>query len=189
MNDKVYFSPQADFYPGFLSKEQIKIHFEGHHLGYLKAAERTLGPLNSESFARHLKQNKNNNSPLANNLRQIFLHNKFWENLLQNPSKLLESQEFFEKVNRRTSLWQKIQNLYIFGSGWVIAYVSRGELKVDFYQNAEIPDGEIVFVLDLWEHSFYLDHQNRRNDYLEGCKKYLDWKLVYNRLKTMQILT
>lgn len=189
MKNTVYFGPQLDSYPGFLSKKQIKIHFEGHHLGYVRAAEKKLGKLKRENFHNYLQQNKSNNTPLANNLRQIFLHNKFWENLLKDLSELSENQNFFEKINEQTAFWKDMMKLYIFGSGWVIAYAYQGELKVGFFRNAQIPDGEIVFVIDLWEHSFYLDYQNRRNEYLEGCKKYLDWKLIHSRLIGLKLLS
>jgi Fe-Mn family superoxide dismutase len=187
MEETIYFTPKTSSYPGFLSEKQVGIHFEKHHLGYLRAIKTKLGELTKEEFITQLNRNKTAITPLANNLRQVFLHNEFWKNLLEKFNNLEENNEYFEKINLKTFCWEKIKNLYIFGSGWIIAYVTDGKLQINFFENAQMPPGEIIFVLDLWEHSYYLDHQNRRNDYLEGCKKYLDWKLIYNRLKTADL--
>ncbi len=73
-----------------------------------------------------------------------------------------------------------------FGSGWAWLVVDDGELKVTATHDAEVPftRGEIpLLAIDVWEHAYYLDYQNRRADHVNALiDKLLDWSFAAENL-------
>ena len=73
----------------------------------------------------------------------------------------------------------------IFGSGWVwLAKTPEGKLLIQQEGNAGNPltKGYIPLLgIDVWEHSYYLDYQNRRADHLEALWSIIDWKTIEAR--------
>ncbi len=69
-----------------------------------------------------------------------------------------------------------------FGSGWVWLVLDGGELKIVKTSNADTPiaHGQTpLLTIDVWEHAYYLDYQNRRPDYLAAViDKLIDWDFV-----------
>jgi len=77
-----------------------------------------------------------------------------------------------------------------FGSGWAWLYVSGGALKVGSTANQDSPlmgeavagiGGTPVLGLDVWEHAYYLNYQNRRPDYITAFFNVVDWDAVAAR--------
>ncbi len=77
-----------------------------------------------------------------------------------------------------------------FGSGWAWLYVDGGELKVGSTANQDSPlmgvavagiGGMPILGLDVWEHAYYLNYQNRRPDYISAFWNVVDWDNVAGR--------
>ncbi|MBU0754746.1 MAG: Fe-Mn family superoxide dismutase, partial [Planctomycetes bacterium] len=75
-----------------------------------------------------------------------------------------------------------------FGSGWAWLSLDRsGKLVVESTANQDSPlmEGRIPLLgLDVWEHAYYLNYQNRRLDYIKSWWSVVDWSAVNERLKT-----
>jgi Fe-Mn family superoxide dismutase len=78
-----------------------------------------------------------------------------------------------------------------FGSGWAWLYVDAGSLKVGSTANQDSPlmgaetagiGGTPILGLDVWEHAYYLNYQNRRPDYVSAFWDVVDWDAVATRL-------
>lgn len=78
-----------------------------------------------------------------------------------------------------------------FGSGWAWLYVDAGTLKVGSTANQDSPlmgaetagiGGTPLLGLDVWEHAYYLNYQNRRPDYVSAFWNVVDWDAVAARL-------
>ena len=73
----------------------------------------------------------------------------------------------------------------VFGSGWAwLVSDSDGQLEILTTANQEVPDlreNTPILPLDVWEHAYYLQYQNRRPDYVEGWHKLIHWKKAERR--------
>jgi len=69
-----------------------------------------------------------------------------------------------------------------FGSGWAWLVLDKGELKITKTANADTPlvhGQKPLLTIDVWEHAYYLDYQNRRPDYLQAViDKLINWDFV-----------
>lgn len=72
-----------------------------------------------------------------------------------------------------------------FGSGWAWVVVKEGKLEILSTPNQDSPlmtgDGTPILGLDVWEHAYYLNYQNRRPDYIEAWGNVIDWDAVAAR--------
>jgi Fe-Mn family superoxide dismutase len=72
-----------------------------------------------------------------------------------------------------------------FGSGWVWLVFTDGQLKIVTTSNADTPLAHgmhPLLTIDLWEHAYYLDYENRRHQYVEALMtNLLDWEMVASR--------
>lgn len=128
---------------------------------------------------------RKSSGPLFNNAAQTYNHIFFFKSLspkpqLQPTGKLLTAIEkefgsldsFKEQINKAA--------ISLFGSGWAWLCVDEnGKLEILALPNAGNPltmGKKPLIAIDVWEHSYYLDYQNRRADYIAGFWKVLDWK-------------
>jgi Fe-Mn family superoxide dismutase len=81
-----------------------------------------------------------------------------------------------------------------FGSGWAWLYVDGGELKIGSTANQDSPlmgaavagiGGTPILGLDVWEHAYYLNYQNRRPDYVSAFWNIVDWDAVAGRFASV----
>ena len=77
-----------------------------------------------------------------------------------------------------------------FGSGWAALNLHNGKLEVTSYHDADTPvayEGvQPLFILDVWEHAYYLKYQNKRADYIENWWKVVNWDYVQERYEKMK---
>ena len=131
---------------------------------------------------------KADKAPLFNNSAQIWNHDFYWKSLKPNgggvptgkiADRINESFGSFEEFKKQLSATTVSQ----FGSGWGwLVADSAGKLKVVKTGNAEVPMTQglkPLLTIDVWEHAYYLDHQNRRADYVNAViDKLLNWEFA-----------
>lgn len=176
----------------FISARTMDFHYNKHFQNYINTAN-TL--IQDTDFAdKSLKEIVQTSiGPIFNNAAQAFNH-EFYFNCLcpkgkavQIPSALAEAinDNFGSLANFKEQFTKKaIGN---FGSGWtwlVQNPVSR-KLSIVNTGNAATPltDGmSVLLCIDVWEHAYYLDYQNRRKDYVLEFFDYIDWDFVASNL-------
>lgn len=176
----------------FISARTMDFHYNKHFQNYINTAN----PLIQDTdFAdKSLKEIVQTSiGPIFNNAAQAFNH-EFYFNCLcpkgkavQIPSALAEAinDNFGSLANFKEQFTKNaIGN---FGSGWtwlVQNPVSR-KLSIVNTGNAATPltDGmSVLLCIDVWEHAYYLDYQNRRKDYVLEFFDYIDWDFVASNL-------
>ena len=165
-----------------ISEEQLKIHHQKHHQAYVDGANNILTDINNADLKK-----------LAFQIGGYKLHSLFWNNLApagaRKPAgKLAEYIEkdfggfdnFKEKFNKAA--------LSVEGSGWaVLAYdkeIDRTLIMQIEKHNVNIyPALEILMVLDMFEHAYYIDYKNEKGKYIDAFWNIVNWEEANKRLK------
>ncbi len=171
-----------------ISKSTIEFHYGKHHAAYVtnynKAVEGT--ELDSKPIEEVIKEIANDPSKMAifNNAAQAWNHTFYWNSIKPNgggtPTGALA-----EKINADFGSFEnfvaefKQAGATQFGSGWAWLVLDNGTLKVTKTANAMNPliAGQVpLLTMDVWEHAYYLDYQNRRPDYIDTfITKLVNW--------------
>jgi Fe-Mn family superoxide dismutase len=179
-----------------IDSRTMEIHHGKHHQGYTNnlnaAIEGT--DLEGKSIENILANLDMNNKAVRNNGGGFYNHSLFWEILSPNgggvPSGDLASAidnayGSFDAFKEKFSGAAKTQ----FGSGWAWLCVHKGG-KVEVcstpnQDNSLMPGvgcgGTPILGLDVWEHAYYLNYQNRRPDYVEAFFNIINWEEVSAR--------
>lgn len=177
-----------------ISENTINFHYGKHHQAYLDnlnklTANSSLGQLSLEEIIRKTKDNQEEVA-IYNNAAQVYNHDFFWSSLTpQGSEEGLVSPSFKEVIEVNFSSWDnflaEFKSIAIsqFGSGWTwLVKDAEGKLKIIKTANADNPltlNLKPLLVIDVWEHAYYLDYQNRRADFLdEVLNNIINWKEV-----------
>lgn len=128
--------------------------------------------------------------PLFNNVSQVWNHIFYFQQFSPTPSHHLKgklAEQVLSQYDSIDELKDKIEEaaLKLFGSGWVwLSYDEEGMLFITQSANAGNPikNGlNPLLAIDVWEHAYYLDYQNRRGDYLTSIWDIIDWDIIESR--------
>lgn len=129
-------------------------------------------------------------TPVRNNGGGVYNHELYFDSMKspvgQEPSGLLL--EAIERDFGSLQQWReqmKQAAVGKFGSGWAWLVTDRdGKLSIVQTANQDVPDLNKVipiFLIDVWEHAYYLQYQNRRADYVDGWFGLINWRKAQKR--------
>ncbi len=119
-----------------------------------------------------------------------FNHTLFWQMLTPGGSPLAESGELKKKLDDTFGSVEEFKAKFtekalgVFGSGWAWLVLNQDgtlELSRTSFQNNPImksPDCKVLLGIDVWEHAYYLKHQNKRPDYVTAFWSVVNWKYM-----------
>lgn len=179
-----------------MSAQTLSFHHDKHYAGYVAKANELM-PIEwqDKSLADIITLARaSGNVSLFNQVAQVWNHEFFFDGLRAVSS---ETEISSELLNLIQNDFQSVENLKgelqkaalsRFGSGWVWLIFQDGHLKIQTTSNAETPCGikdiKPLWTLDVWEHAYYLDYQNRRADYAnQVLNKLINWQFISNNLK------
>lgn len=182
----------ADLSPA-ISEEQLMIHHQKHHQGYVNNSNMILEKLNE---ARGNNKDVDQKAILKNlsfNLSGHILHAWFWENLQKPSENNMPDGEILNKINDNFGTFDRFQNEFkqaaetVEGSGWaVLAQDKRSDKlinsQIEKHNQNTYPDVNYLLVIDVWEHAYYLDYKNERDRFIDEIFKIIDWEMVGKRL-------
>jgi Fe-Mn family superoxide dismutase len=160
----------------WISRRTVETHYGKHHRAYVEKANALLGEATGtlEEIITLAARNPTQEA-LFNNAAQAWNHAFYWRSLRPKSG----------PAPRGYAKWAgalKDAAIGHFGSGWAWLVRDGAEVKVMATSNAETPITrglEPLLVIDVWEHAYYLDHQERRAAYVEGVvDNLLNWELV-----------
>ena len=174
----------------------MEIHHDKHHQAYVtnlnKALESApeLAGKSAEDLIKDLASVPDAiRGPARNNGGGHVNHSFFWK-LLTPKSEVKPVGKLAEAIASTfgdvEQLKEKINAAGVgrFGSGWAWLYVSGGKLEIGSTANQDNPimgkaiagiEGKPVLGIDVWEHAYYLNYQNRRPDYLKAIWNVINW--------------
>jgi len=176
-----------------IDTKTMQIHHGKHHAGYTTKLNAAVAGTNLEgkSIVEILRDLDMNNGALRNNGGGYFNHNLFWEVMSPNGGGSPEG-ELAAAINDAFGSFDAFKDAFSaaaatqFGSGWAWVCVNKGgKLEVCSTPNQDNPlmpgvncEGTPILGLDVWEHAYYLNYQNRRPDYIEAFFNVINWEKV-----------
>ena len=182
-----------------VSANTIRFHYGKHHKGYVDNLNRlvagsALSELSLEQLVRETA-NVQSQSAIYNNAAQAWNHDFYWHSLNpgrgMQPAGALElriaddfgSYDAFKEQFTAAAMGQ-------FGSGWAWLVVDAGKLKITRTANADTPMATgkpCLLAIDVWEHAYYLDYQNRRADHVAAViENLLHWDFAAKQFASAQ---
>jgi Fe-Mn family superoxide dismutase len=181
-----------------ISAATLKLHHGAHHLGYvnkLNALVRgtELDALELEDIVKRSARAVAGPAVRAifNNAAQAWNHAFFWQSLRARERPMGPQGPLKERIAAQFGGLRPFNDAFksaaagVFGSGWVWLIADGEELRITATSNADTPiarGSRPLLVLDVWEHAYYLDHQNRRHEYAAGVVDHLlNWDFAQAR--------
>ena len=182
-----------------IDKMTMEIHYGKHHRAYFDKMKQALAGTEAETMTieRILANVAKLGAQVRNNAGGYYNHNIFWRSLAPDgggdPSGSLAG-EVERTFGGADNLRKEIAAAAIgrFGSGFAWLIVQKRKLKVVSTPNQDNPMMDVaeetargipILALDVWEHAYYLKHQNRRPEYVEAFWKVVDWKQTLARFE------
>ena len=169
----------------------MEIHHSKHHAGYTSKLNAAVeGTELERKDIETLLRDHSDNGAVRNNGGGFWNHNLFWACMSPNgggqPNGTLG-----KAIDRDFGSFDAFKDAFAkaaatrFGSGWAWLCVNDGKLEVCSSANQDNPlmpgvgcGGHPILGLDVWEHAYYLNYQNRRPDYINAFFEVVDWNAV-----------
>ncbi|PKO31288.1 MAG: superoxide dismutase [Fe] [Betaproteobacteria bacterium HGW-Betaproteobacteria-7] len=174
-----------------ISARTIGFHYGKHHQAYVDNLNKLVAgtPMADMTLEQVIKTSSGvaDKVGVFNNAAQVWNHTFYWNGMRPKgggqPSGELAARiekDFGGYDAMRKELFTAASTQ--FGSGWAWLVDDAGKLKVVKTGNAENPltrGMKPLFTIDVWEHAYYLDHQNKRADYINAVlDKLVNWNFV-----------
>ncbi|MFT0799039.1 superoxide dismutase [Synechococcus sp. R5-12] len=185
----------ADALKPYMSAETFSYHHGKHHAAYVANLNKLIEgtDLANKSLEEIIKATFGDpdKAGIFNNAAQVWNHTFFWESMKPGGGGA-PTGPIADKINADFGGYDKFAEAFKtaaatqFGSGWAWLVLEDGTLKVTKTPNAENPlvHGQTpLLTLDVWEHAYYLDYQNRRPDFINAYLEHLvNWDAANARL-------
>lgn len=180
----------------YISKETLEFHYDKHHAGYVDKTNKAiagtdLDGASLEDIVRAAAES--GDQPLFNNAAQVWNHTFYWNSMKPKGggapagdiAALIKDAfgglDGFKEEFAAAGAGQ-------FGSGWAWLVLKDGKLEIAKTPNAETPLTEAgatpLLTMDVWEHAYYLDYQNKRPAYIDAFIDHLvNWDFANENLK------
>ncbi len=159
-----------------ISENTLDFHYGKHHQAYVDNLNKLIdgSPLADASLDEIIKDSAGDASKagLFNNAAQIWNHTFYWNSMSPNGGGA-PTGAVAEAINAAFGGYDAFKDAFAaagatqFGSGWAWLVAKDGKVEVTKTPNAEIPTGVTpLLTMDVWEHAYYLDFQNKRPAYI-----------------------
>ncbi len=175
----------------------MEIHHGKHHAGYTKKLNAAIEGTDLEGKAIEdiLAHVSKHGTGVRNNGGGYYNHNLFWEIMSPSGGDLPAGSDIAQAINRDFGSYENFKDEFAkaaagrFGSGWAWLCVNdNGKLFITSTPNQDNPlmdvaenKGMPILGLDVWEHAYYLNYQNRRPDYINAFFNVINWEEVNKR--------
>jgi superoxide dismutase, Fe-Mn family len=174
-----------------ISANTLSFHHGKHHNAYVDNLNKLIGGtgLEGKSLEEIIQASANDpgKTGIFNNAAQVWNHTFYW-NCLKKDGGGPPTGAIADKINGAFGSYDKfveeLKNAGItqFGSGWAWLVQDGNNVKITKTPNADTPmvhGQKALLTIDVWEHAYYLDYQNRRPDYLTTViSKLINWDFV-----------
>ena len=179
-----------------IDKLTMAIHYTKHHAAYLKNAndaikDEGVAATSEEEFLKNISKFS---AKARNNAGGAWNHNFFWQ--VMAPGKGgVPTGKVLDALNGSFGSFEKFKEVFAdaamkrFGSGWAWLVSDNSTLAIGSSPNQDNPlmdvselKGTPLLALDVWEHAYYLNYQNKRAEYITNWWSVVNWDEVAKRL-------
>lgn len=175
-----------------MSQQTLSCHYGKHFQTYIDNLNRMVNGSHFEGLNIEDVVRKAPEGPMANNAGQVLNHQLFFEQFLPAKNAKMPSGDLLFLIEQSFGSFGKMREAMdnaakqLFGSGWVwLTINAEGKIQVLSLPNGDNPlrhGLKPLLTIDLWEHAYYLDYQNRKDKYLENFWLLVNWHVVSKRL-------
>jgi len=183
----------------YVDKQTMMIHHQKHHQSYADGLNKTLDEISGSSHPQYITSILSDLDSIPENFQNKIKffgggydnHRLFWE--MMNPNgggnpegKIADSIEvYYDNFDNFKKTFSS-KALSVEGSGWCWLVFNQTFSKIEIIttKNQDSPwilNKIPLLGLDVWEHAYYLKHQNRRGDYISSWWNVVNWDFVSNR--------
>ncbi|MFA4850245.1 MAG: superoxide dismutase [Methanoregula sp.] len=182
-----------------ISEEQLKLHHQKHHQAYVNGANSIFEKLDKARKENTDLDMKATLKELSFHIGGFKLHTMFWENLAPagNGGGGVPKGDLAKAINAEFSKFERFKKEFTQaatsaeGSGWAALTFCRKTgrpliVQIEKHNTNVVPGFEILMVLDVWEHAYYLDYRNDRAKFVDTFWNIVNWDAVeqrFNKLK------
>ncbi len=174
-----------------ISAKTLEFHYGKHHAGYVEKlngliSDTELAKDDLEIIIKKTAKDKSK-SAIFNNAAQVWNHSFYWQCMKPSgggiPKGAIEEkfQSDFGNYEKFIEEFKKSATSQ-FGSGWAWLTLKEGKLEIVKTSNADTPIAnglKPLLTIDVWEHAYYLDYQNKRADYIDSyIENLINWDFV-----------
>lgn len=177
----------------YISEEQLRIHHDKHHQAYVDGANALLKKFDARDSEFDIKATA---KELSFHVGGFILHKLFWENM--GPAGKCGGEPtgtIADYIKKDFGSFERFKKEFtqaavgVEGSGWAALTLCRRTNRIFIMQIEKhnvnvIPGFRIMMVLDVWEHAYYLDYQNRRPEFVDAFWNLVNWDEVNKRAET-----
>ncbi|MGL9717977.1 MAG: superoxide dismutase [Wolbachia sp.] len=179
----------------YISAKTLDFHYDKHHKGYLNKLNELAESTDVKIEELIMKVHGNSGKvSIFNNAAQVWNHTFYWSSMKKNGGGKPEEDSLLAKkiqddIGGFDKFYEEFSSHGVsqFGSGWVWLVLEKGKLKITKTPNADLPliHGQVpLLTMDVWEHAYYLDCQNRRIDYIKVFLDHLiNWDFAEENLE------
>ena len=171
---------EMDALEPYISATTMEFHYGKHHRTYVENLNKLIKGTEFENMPLEkiiqATQGKPEYTAIFNNAAQAWNHSFFWHSMSPNGGGQPKG-ELLKKIERDFGSYEQFRAefknaaLGQFGSGWAWLVEKDGKLAIMKTANADTPIAhglKALLTVDVWEHAYYLDYQNRRADFVEA---------------------
>lgn len=181
-----------------ISPETMHYHHDKHHAAYVKNLNEIaeeypqIGKVPLDFLAHNLESLPDDiRIKTKNNLGGHLNHTMFWQ--IMKPGKSSPSKDLLHAIEKDFDDIDNMKEKFnkygkgVFGSGWVFITLSRyGKLNIETKPNQDSPimdEKRVLLGNDVWEHAYYIDYRNKRDEYLDKWWDLVNWDIINNRFE------
>ena len=184
-----------------ISARTLDHHHGKHHATYVnKLNEFVAGtPMEQQTLEAIIKATANKppgkERKIFNNAAQVWNHDFFWDSLAPNGGGT-PPEPILKRINASFESFDNFRDKFVdaaigqFGSGWAWLVANNGKLEITTTHDADNPlitQGHALLTVDVWEHAYYLDHQQNRAGFVKAViEKLANWQFVGKRLAEVE---
>ena len=177
-----------------ISRRTVELHYDKHHRDYIDKLNQLIEETELAHVALDEVVRRSVRMPgkqqIFNNAGQAWNHHFYWRSLTPDGGR--PSAAMKQRLERDFGSYEKFAESFVktcmeqFGTGWAWLVVEANTLKLTHTADADTPIAHgmtPLLTIDVWEHAYYLDYQNRRQEYAKKVvEKLLNWQFVEQNL-------